>query len=222
MSVPSFFAEYVKMEFTDEASVATRRRNDLTQVLFRDDIRDLLNRDADKGWISSRRDVSSLDQDVFLSEFNALVGCNAFRTWQIEHAEGGRPGFEELDIEADMKEIETLAPNWVALARKLTLPIRSHWASYRGRKEVNMTRDDSVQRLVWYVTSIFMYKRAPSAAGFPLVELGLWLESSGVKDRVITGLSRLGGCPGLTAIKARLDRLESHAKVYNPTDSGIV
>jgi hypothetical protein len=115
----------------------------------------------------------------------------------------------QLKFGEAIRDMNRVAPNWVAFLSQLVLNDRSTWDSFQGRKSVDSTL---LKRMI-HITSIICNSRAALRSNFVPALLDIYLLGSGTKRRVIEVLSGLGICHSYHTANGWINRIAQHAKV---------
>ena len=72
--------------------------------------------------------------------------------------------------------------------------------------------------IMYLLTSVMMFRRNRKTHNRPVVDIGLYLDANGTRDRVITFLARLGICPSIDTIRRRREEIRVYAEVCSVSD----
>jgi len=198
----SFIRDCIHYDEVENLSNTTRRRRHILSAVSHPSSRRLLNAAADtKKTFTLITTSDSLGYDtgkLVSNELTWLVGEHPFGKWSSNIEET----FETLDISKSTSEIKRLCPNWYGLLKLIATNQRSDRQSY------NQKRSEPVERLIYMFTSMIMLQKASQRASFACTQIGMFLRSTGTKDRTIDVLSRFGICPTTDTLRKK----EGHVK----------
>lgn len=118
--------------------------------------------------------------------------------------------FERLDLPAYFTELRRLAPKLLELLQSLTAPLRERDDTPNRRSEL------LAGRYVLIFSILSFTRRRNTCNNLPRL-IGLYLQSTGVKRRVLEVLAGLGVCEGYHAIKKLNDSIAAEAEAHLDT-----
>lgn len=204
-SLEAFITDVV--HFKDEEHKSNRTR--LLKALAHPKTRAVLNDNISNPhsiMILSKKDKSFHQTASFIvhKELKSLKGMKPFVDWNVSTMQDT---FEELDITEVAVLIQNQCPFWHTLLTSLL----KNWR--HTRTKYNKDNLKQLQRGMYMITSMIMYRMSARTAHFPLLRLSLYLRAMGVKDRVIDVLSRYGICPVAKTVREKEQLLGKLAKV---------
>lgn len=201
-----FVRDYIHFHDSN-VSNNTRRRRQILTAISHPASRRLLSAAADS---KMRRPILTDTKSVGIEagktvseELNGLTGHFPFSKWSssIEQT------FEAMDISKIVAEIAEKCPNWYSLLISILCHERSQWQSSYQKKDL------PIHRLIYLITSMVMLQKASQKASFASTQMGLFLRSTGTKDRTIDVLSRFGICPIAATIRKKEEEIKRLARV---------
>lgn len=225
LSPATYFSAYIQLEHEDQQgqgqfrSGARRRRKAITRVLADDKIRRLLNECDEDIKIGTNNESREEFFSQLRDEFAALASTVSFGQWRVAMDGPESPAsYESIDMDSALRDIRERAPLWLDMVDQIQRNKRQPWPSYNTGKSLDEANDDEpnssrFQGMLYILTVIVMYSYARNTANRAAVDIGLYLEANGVKDRVITFLSRLGLCPSVNSIRTRREEIKKYSEV---------
>jgi len=227
----AYIKAYVLQEFEDQTgrgiqrAATTRRQKNFAQMIVADEeFRNIINENEDGVAIHTEEEMIEQLLKQLCDELSSLESSTAFSSWQVSDEWNGRPSFESINFKKAIRDIEETAPTWARLVCDVTRNKRADWNSYTASKSKSQQPEEDSSSIpydytgiLYLMTTAVMYQRARQTANRAAVDLGLYLEANGTKDRVITFLSRLGLCPSIDTIRKRRADITKYSEVCTTT-----
>jgi len=206
----AFLRDCIHYEDPGNVNATGTRRGQILHTLSHPSTRHILNSTA-----ASRRhpiqlhvkagsDIGVINKKIH-QELRRLKGQRPFISWDANLPQT----FDQIDIPSIVRTIEQVCPTWKELLASAFAHERSHQPGSRS------SRPESLQRIIYMVTTMVMLRRSSQKAGFAAMQFGLFLRAVGMKDSGIDILSRFGLCSTAKTIREKEKSIEKLAKVHS-------
>ena len=148
---------------------------------------------------------SELSVDVLTTELDALISQPFFGKFDLTAPDATNP--EQWDFTHVFWVIESTAPTWAALIKKLLSNCQQEWESYQGSKSHN-----PIQQRTYLITSVICRSCARKTSNFFAKGMGLFLLGSGAKRRVVEVFAGMGICDTYKYSNQLLSEVAAHEK----------
>jgi hypothetical protein len=207
-TLDDFIRDCIHFGDVSNLSISTRRRRQILTAISPAASRRLLNEASDikKGPLTIVSTSKSIGPDIvklISQELDTLEGRNSFGKWSSEV----NKTFDTIDISEVVSDIRQRCPTWHRILTSVARHKRTRWKSSYQK------RDEHTHRIAYIITAMVMYQRASHTANFASTQLGMFLRSTGTKDRTIEVLSRFGICPTVATMRKKEAEIKQLARV---------